>query len=177
MSEPPRTDLDGSHHPVVVVGGGQAGLSTSYCLTPAADDVAQLHDNADALVEGIKDSIDACIEAVGLDAPGAGQSEVDLGAARVTSVVWSAGFGRERRWVEEPERGVAGCPGLYFIGLPWRYTWGTGRFRGSAGDAEYLAINIVSSGRAGTGEVHWIAGTPDSTLPSDEYWTAPRAVA
>ncbi|HEV7977681.1 hypothetical protein [Amycolatopsis sp.] len=191
MSEPPRTVRDDIvayiEDYVLATGPYQVPLKPRIAGR-VSDDVAQLHDNADAIVEGIKASIDAYIEADGLDAPtenryvpvwepGAGQSEVDLGAAGVTSVVWSAGFGREHRWIEEPERGVAGCPGLYFIGLPWQYTWRSGRFRGAAGDAEYLATNIVSSGRAGTREVHWIAGTPDSTLPSDEYWTAPRAVA
>jgi len=29
--------------------------------------------------------------------------------------------------------------GLYFIGLPWLHTWGSGRFLGIADDAQHLA--------------------------------------
>ena len=44
-------------------------------------------------------------------------------------------------------RGVATISGLYFLGLPWLYTWGSGRFSGVARDAEYLAEHIEA--RAG----------------------------
>jgi putative flavoprotein involved in K+ transport len=36
-------------------------------------------------------------------------------------------------------RGVTAQPGLYFLGLPWLHTWGSGRFSGVARDAQYLA--------------------------------------
>jgi putative flavoprotein involved in K+ transport len=49
---------------------------------------------------------------------------------------------------------VTNVPGLYFIGLPWQHTWGSGRFGGVADDAQYVAERIVEQ-RAG---VHWIAG-------------------
>jgi putative flavoprotein involved in K+ transport len=32
--------------------------------------------------------------------------------------------------------------GAYFIGLPWLYTWGSGRFSGVARDAEHLIEHI-----------------------------------
>jgi putative flavoprotein involved in K+ transport len=32
---------------------------------------------------------------------------------------------------------------LYFLGLPWLYTWGSGRFSGVARDAEFLVQHIV----------------------------------
>jgi putative flavoprotein involved in K+ transport len=31
---------------------------------------------------------------------------------------------------------------VYFLGLPWLYTWGSGRFSGVARDAEHLAAHI-----------------------------------
>jgi putative flavoprotein involved in K+ transport len=37
---------------------------------------------------------------------------------------------------------VTPVPGVYFLGLPWLYTWGSGRFSGVARDAEYLAEHI-----------------------------------
>jgi putative flavoprotein involved in K+ transport len=36
---------------------------------------------------------------------------------------------------------------VYFLGLPWLYTWGSGRFSGVARDAEYVAEHIKA--RAG----------------------------
>ena len=55
-------------------------------------------------------------------------------------------------WIEAPifddksrlrhTRGVTATPGLYFLGLPWLYTWGSGRFSGVARDAEHLAAHI-----------------------------------
>jgi putative flavoprotein involved in K+ transport len=37
---------------------------------------------------------------------------------------------------------VTPIPGVYFLGLPWLYTWGSGRFSGVARDAGYLAEHI-----------------------------------
>jgi putative flavoprotein involved in K+ transport len=40
-------------------------------------------------------------------------------------------------------RGVTNEPGLYFLGLPWLHTWGSGRFSGVARDAEFLSEAIA----------------------------------
>ena len=41
-------------------------------------------------------------------------------------------------------RGVTKEPGLYFLGLPWLHTWGSGgRFASVARDAQYLAERIA----------------------------------
>jgi len=68
-------------------------------------------------------------------------------------VVWSIGYRADYRWVQigvfdgqgHPRhvRGVTGVDGLYFLGLPWLHTWGSGRFAGVARDAEYLAGQIT----------------------------------
>jgi putative flavoprotein involved in K+ transport len=156
--------------------------------------------------ESIKDSIDAYIAEKGIDAPGEprrspawapagdGSGTLELRTAGVSSVVWATGFGADYRWVEVPvfngrgypthRRGVTSCPGLYFLGLPWQHTWGSGRFGGVGDDARYLLDRITAHGAPR--EVSWIAGTPLSTFPardqawneaSDEDWTAPRTVA
>ena len=44
-------------------------------------------------------------------------------------------------------RGVTTADGLYFLGLPWLYTWGSGRLSGVAADATHLADHIAT--RAG----------------------------
>jgi putative flavoprotein involved in K+ transport len=153
-------------------------------------------DAADATSEGIKDSIDAYIAAQGIAAAGEARytpvwapsvepRELDLRAAGVTAVVWCTGFGRDHRWIEIPVfdgrgypthwRGITSCPGLYFLGLPWQHTWGSGRLCGVGADAEYLARQIAGFGARQ--EVRWIAGTTASTYPSDDDWIAPRTVA
>ncbi|MAG64584.1 MAG: hypothetical protein CMK74_01730 [Pseudomonadales bacterium] len=37
--------------------------------------------------------------------------------------------------------------GLYFLGLLWLQTWGSGRFGGIARDSEYLSERVVSTAR------------------------------
>jgi putative flavoprotein involved in K+ transport len=81
---------------------------------------------------------------------------VDLAAAGITSVVWAVGFQSDYSWVKVPtfdggghpahNRGVSAVPGVYFLGLPWLHTWGSGRFAGIARDAAYLAETIVDQG-------------------------------
>jgi putative flavoprotein involved in K+ transport len=39
-------------------------------------------------------------------------------------------------------RGVTGTPGLFFLGLPWLHTWGSGRFSGVKTDAEHLLAQM-----------------------------------
>lgn len=153
-------------------------------------------DAADATSESIKDSIDAYIAAQGIVAPEQARytpvwepsfepRELDVRAAGITAVVWCTGFGRDHRWIEIPVfdgrgypthlRGITSCPGLYFLGLPWQHTWGSGRLCGVGADAEYLARQIAAFGARQ--EVRWIAGTTASTYPTDDDWMAPRTVA
>jgi putative flavoprotein involved in K+ transport len=164
------------------------------------DDLGRNLDVADAAADSVKNSIDAYIEAGGIDAPPEARYvpvwtpspdhpvKLDLAREGITAVVWATGFGADHRWIEVPVfdgrgypthlRGVTSHPGLYFLGLPWQHTWGSGRFGGVAQDAEYLAGKITAYARPN--EVSWIAGTPISTFPEmdrDEDWTAPRTVA
>ncbi|MFD6059045.1 putative flavoprotein involved in K+ transport [Rhodococcus wratislaviensis] len=120
-------------------------------------------DAADAVSESIKDSIDAYIDRAGIDAPREERyvpvwrperevTELELSTSGITSVVWSIGFRTDYRWLRAGvfdgeghpthNRGVTAVPGLYFLGLPWQHTWGSGRFAGVARDAEYLADRI-----------------------------------
>ena len=175
-----------------------------------AGDLRSNLDGADAVAEGIKDSIDAWIEAQGIEAPveerrapvwepgPEAEDPAELDLAGISTVIWSTGFGRDNRWIELPifdgrgypthERGVTSRPGLYFLGLPWQYTWGSGRFSGVADDAEHLLRAIVEVRRRGAPAdgLLWLAGTPTSTFPeaarkdmglADEDWVAPRTVA
>jgi putative flavoprotein involved in K+ transport len=173
--------------------GRLSGIHGGHFLFDA--DLKQNLDAADAVSESIKDSIDAYISGCGRSAPAQARytpvwepfdapSELDVSG--ISAVVWSTGFGSDHRWIEIPvfdgrgypthQRGVTSCPGLYFLGLPWQHTWGSGRLCGVGADAEYLAGRIASfSGLVS--EVRWLAGTPTSTYPSDDDWIAPRTVA
>jgi putative flavoprotein involved in K+ transport len=135
-----------------------------------ADDLKVNLDRADAVAESIKDSIDAYIAVQGIGAPTedryvpvwepSGQDEaasLDLAAADVRTVIWSTGFTRDHRWIELPafdgrgypmhRRGATNIPGLYFLGLPWQHSWGSGRFEAVGRDARFLADHIDASRR------------------------------
>lgn len=133
-----------------------------------ADDLKVNLDRADAVAEGIKDAIDTHITAHGIDAPTEPRyvpvwepdeqpRALDLEAAGITSVIWSTGFRRDHRWIEAPVfdgrgypmhwRGATSTPGLHFLGLPWQYSWGSGRFEAVGRDAEFLADHIDASRR------------------------------
>ncbi|WAP60353.1 MSMEG_0569 family flavin-dependent oxidoreductase [Streptomyces sp. S465] len=133
-----------------------------------AGDLKANLDHADAVAEGIKDAIDAYIAGQDIPAPRETRyvpvwepaeqpGHLDLEAAGITSVVWSTGFRRDHRWVEIPvfdgrgypmhRRGATSTPGLYFLGLPWQYSWGSGRFEAVGRDAEFLADHIDASRR------------------------------
>jgi putative flavoprotein involved in K+ transport len=131
-----------------------------------ATDLRANLDHADAVSESIKDAIDEYIEASGANAPPEARyspvwepsvepAGLDLRPARIGTVIWATGFRQDYRWIRLPafdgrgypvhRRGVTTRPGLYFIGLPWLHTWGSGRFSGIARDAAYLAGHIASA--------------------------------
>jgi len=128
-----------------------------------AGDLRHNLDQADAVAESIKTSIDKFIAERGVAAPeearyvpvwepGEEARWLDLAAAGIRAVVWSTGYHTDYRWIEVPifdgrgypvhARGVTAVEGLYFLGLPWQHTWGSGRFSGVATDAAYLADRI-----------------------------------
>ncbi|WP_374547403.1 MSMEG_0569 family flavin-dependent oxidoreductase [Rhodoblastus sp.] len=120
-------------------------------------------DEADKTYNGINAAIDHYIAEKGLMAPPPSVYEpvwkpedagtaLDLAAAGVTSIIWCIGFRPDFGWLDAPvfngrgqpvhRRGVTRVPGIYFLGLPWLHTWGSGRFSGVARDAEYIADRI-----------------------------------
>lgn len=128
------------------------------------NDLKQNLDQADAVAENIKKSIDEFIEKNQIEAPKdppyqplwePEEQVLTLNYEQaIGAVVWCTGYVSDFRWIEIPvfdgkgypghERGITGVRGLYFLGLPWLYTWGSARFSGIARDAQYLADYIVS---------------------------------
>ena len=114
-------------------------------------------DEADRVYNGINDLIDKHIARTQVSAP-AGKpykavwrpasepTELDLIAARVSTVIWATGFSPDWSYVQLPifdktgyptnRRGVTSVPGVYVLGLPWLWTWGSGRFLSVGRDAE-----------------------------------------
>ena len=130
-----------------------------------ADDLTLCLDQADQVSESIKTSIDGFIAKNAIAAPEEARyrpvwtpplerAQLDYRAAGITSIVWCIGFRTDYNWIDLPlfngrghpshVRGVTPVPGVYFLGLPWLYTWGSGRFSGVARDAEYLAEHIMA---------------------------------
>jgi putative flavoprotein involved in K+ transport len=120
-------------------------------------------DSADKTFNGINAGIDAYIEKNGIDAPAGSRYEpawqpagerttLALEASGIGSIVWCIGFTPDFSWLDAPifngrgypahTRGMTPVAGVYFVGLPWLYTWGSGRFSGVARDAEHVVQQI-----------------------------------
>jgi putative flavoprotein involved in K+ transport len=136
-----------------------------------AGDLRARLDVADRTAERIKDTIDDWIAKHGIDAPTEArytpvwepppeadrESELDLDDAGIRSVVWATGFRSDWSWVQisgflregypRYTRGICDVNGLYALGLPWLWTWGSGRFAGVARDAEHVAERIAARAR------------------------------
>lgn len=147
---------------VRLYGSVASGSGTRMTFLP---DLEQNLDDADKSYMGIRNQIDAWIASQGIDAPVEPPfekvwrpekeiTEVDLAAAGISSIIWAIGFRPDYSWLEvdcldergKPRfrRGVTNAPGLYFIGLGWLNTWGSGRFLGIDEDSRYLVEQIVS---------------------------------
>ena len=122
-------------------------------------------DSADATYNNINARIDQWIEQQGITTaegpsvyapvwqPQSERTTLNLADSGITSVIWSIGYRPDFNWLDAPvfngqghpqhHRGISGQPGLYFLGLPWLHTWGSGRFSGVREDAQYLVEAIV----------------------------------
>lgn len=120
-------------------------------------------DEADRVYNGINAMIDQYIAEKGIEAP-AGRPylpvwepaveprSLDLAAEGVTSIIWATGFTPDWSFVKLPifdgsgypvqRRGITSVPGLYMLGLPWLWTWGSGRFLGMGEDAKYIVDHL-----------------------------------
>ncbi len=122
-------------------------------------------DGADRVYNGINALIDRHIAANGIDAPAGNpyqplwepESEVtalDLAAEGITSVVWATGFTPDWSFVGLPvfdgtgypvhRRGVTSVDGVYVLGMPWLWTWGSGRFLSVGKDAEHVVSHLAA---------------------------------
>lgn len=141
--------------------GPLRGIENGVCRF--APELEQHLDAADAVYRSINRSIDKYIAEAGVSAPTEAAyvplwkpeteaTALDVARENVSAVVWCVGFGSDFSWVKLPifdergypahARGVTSVAGLYFLGLPWLHTWGSGRFSGVGRDAEHLLVQI-----------------------------------
>lgn len=152
---------------VKLYGSVSGGWGTRLEFLP---DLEKNLDDADRSYVGICTQIDAWIAAQHIDAPEEPLfeklwrpqteiTEIDLKKEGITSIIWAIGFRPDYSWLQvdcldgrgkpQSRRGVTDAPGLYFIGLGWLNTWGSGRFLGIDEDSRHLADHILQRQRAG----------------------------
>jgi putative flavoprotein involved in K+ transport len=129
-----------------------------------ADDLTKNLDNADRVYNGICGLIDDHIARNAIAAPAAPHyepvwrptevpGELDPAKAGISTIIWTTGFRSDWSWVDLPifdgagypthRRGMTSMEGVYVLGLPWLYTWGSGRFVGVGRDAAFIAERIT----------------------------------
>ncbi|MDF2997941.1 MAG: family flavin-dependent oxidoreductase [Xanthobacteraceae bacterium] len=121
-------------------------------------------DDADKTYNGINAAIDKYIAENNIGAPpgtiyepvwrpDGERPHLTLEGSNITSIVWCIGFKPDFRWLDAPvfngsghpkhRRGVTSEEGIYFIGLPWLHTWGSGRFGSVGRDAEFIVSHMA----------------------------------
>jgi putative flavoprotein involved in K+ transport len=137
-----------------------------------AQDLAKNLDDADEVYCSIRRDIDQYIAKAGIAAPverpfekawipAVEPAAIDLREAGIRSIVWASGFKADYSWIDLPTfdgrghprftRGVSPVAGLYFLGLPWLHTWGSGRFLSVANDARHL-VDVIAARRQSASE-------------------------
>lgn len=129
------------------------------------DDLQYNLDEADKTYNRILKNINDYIEKNNIDAPEGkdyvplwqpsekNKEAINFDELGIKSVIWSTGYKVDYSWVEFPDvfdkrgyptykRGVTDEEGLYFLGLPWLHTWGSGRFSHVGQDAVYIVEHI-----------------------------------
>jgi putative flavoprotein involved in K+ transport len=83
-----------------------------------------------------------------------GKPELDDGTLLdVANVIWCTGYRPDYSWIEPPvvgedgwpaqERGVASTPGLYFLGIPFQYSFTSMLVNGAGRDSKYVVDRIA----------------------------------
>ncbi len=122
--------------------------------------------------ERFRPLIDLFIERAGVEAPPDDRMpfdfeppeelDLDLWEAGISTVIWASGYRLDFGWLDLPildefgvprqDRGVSEVPGLYFLGLPWQYTFVSAALVGVGSDATYLAgrMGLIDTAEVGT---------------------------
>ncbi len=141
---------------------GKVSGAQNGCLM-LSDGLAATLDGVDEFCRAEMDGIDQFIADNGLEAPAEAilpvqwrpepeQPLLDLAKAGISTMIYATGFHYDFGWVDLPvfdergypryHRGVTVIPGLYFCGLHWMETQGSGLFYGVGRDAEYVVGHL-----------------------------------
>ena len=131
-----------------------------------SNDLAEKLDAIDKACDEDLAELDQFIADNGIDAPESDLEPVDweptpepatldLREAGIGSVVYGTGFHFDFGWIDLPvfdergypryKRGVTELPGLYFVGLHWLHTFGSGLFYQVGRDAGYVVDHLSQS--------------------------------
>jgi putative flavoprotein involved in K+ transport len=138
-----------------------------------APDLKENLRKADEFAENILKQLDEAVGKMGMPLPedqnprGVGGAvpheddpvlDLDLKAARITSIVWATGYQADFSFVRAPvlddagqplqRQGVTAVPGLYFVGLEWLHKPKSGLLLGVGEDAEHITSVIVGETRS-----------------------------
>jgi putative flavoprotein involved in K+ transport len=146
---------------------GRTEVFKNGVMTFAPDLTANIA-GGDADYVSVLDEADAYVARNGLDLPPEPEARLfgpdpdcmthpilslDLGQARITSIIWATGFVLDFGWLKldafdakgfpRHQRGVSVEPGIYFLGLPWQSRRGSAFIWGVWHDASHVADHIA----------------------------------
>lgn len=121
----------------------------------AAETWAEKPENLDHICDSDEHSVTPILAEIG-DA-----RSVDIAGENVSSVIWGTGYLFDYNWMDLPifdargapaqQRGVTAFPGLYFLGLHWMHTFGSGLLSYVGRDAAYIARHMEALGSEALG--------------------------
>ena len=158
-------DLLGMHDEGLTLVGRTIGVKNGRLrfANDVEDNLRQSNEGYDELTSGI----DLYLDEAGIDAPDPDSSlpdpdelavenvrNLDVEEEGIRTIVWATGYQFDFDWVEPASfddwgypvqnRGVTDVPGLYFVGLHWLHTQGSGLFVGVGGDAEHVSGHLLA---------------------------------
>jgi putative flavoprotein involved in K+ transport len=169
-AHPHLTGRDGGHTidlRNLALGGVQLHskvLDADGTMVRFAGDLAETLDAGDKFCQAEMDGIDAFISANDLNTPkeniepidwqpASQPLEFDLVEAGISTIIYATGFHFDFSWCDLPvfdergypryQRGVTDLDGLYFVGLHWMHTQGSGLFYGVGRDAEHVVQHLT----------------------------------
>lgn len=162
----------GGGHEINLRDFAQQGMKLYGHLTSAhgsrlsfSDDLITNLDNADAVALRINQRIERYIQKNAIEAPVDKTAvnsweppitaEIDVFEEEISSIIWATGYGLDFSWIKAPvfnetgypiyDRGVTELDGLYFTGLNWLWTWGSGRIYSAGDDAKFILEHMLDS--------------------------------
>jgi len=159
------TGVDGGHDVDLRMLAGR-GVTLLGRLTGVVGNTLRLADDAEPLLAAADQMYDDFVRAVSEragesvpmrspSAPVPRRPELSLRDSGISTVIWATGYDFDHGWLRAPcfdangnptqRRGVTDLPGLYFLGLHWMHTFGSGTFLSLGDDAAYVADHLAGA--------------------------------